>query len=180
MHRVQIEVKRRILKLTGLDLIQDGKSSILSINVTVQLYLWNSIKYPKINEKHELHYKKIISLWYSDPWKQHVTANKSKTFVSTTLIGLMSNLLQSQTFKNLRKKNNHQDWREGDGGKKKAQSQYVKQTCTFSLVYWRLGMFVSFTTFLKLQLQLQGTNMYIIWYEYMVWLYIDHQHLETA
>lgn len=127
MHRVYTEIKRKMLKLSGRYLIQDRKSYVLSIKIPIQLYLWNSIKYSKINEKHELLYKNIISwpLKYSDPCKQHVTAKKSKTSVSTTLIGLTSNLLWRQTFKNLRKKN-CQDGREDDSGEKRAQSQYLE------------------------------------------------------
>lgn len=118
--------QRRRPKLSGLYLIQDGKSYVPRIKVTFQLHLWKNIKYScsfKINDKHELHYKNVISwpLQYSDPWKQHVTANKSKPSVSTTLIGLKSNLLWRQTFKNLRKKS-HQDETEGNSEEKSSIS----------------------------------------------------------
>lgn len=133
MHRVQAEVKRRILKLAGLELIQDRKSSILSVKVPVKLYQWNSTRYSKINEKCVLHYKNVISLWYYDPSKRLVTAKKSKPSVTTTsLIVFMSNLLWSQTFKNLRKKKN-QDWRKVMVEKRELSPSMCKQTCTFFL-----------------------------------------------
>lgn len=75
----------------------------------------------------------------------------------------MSNLLFSQNFKTLKKKK--KIIRIGEKvtvGKRELHPSMCKQTCAFSLVYWRVGMFVSFTTFLKLQLQLQGTNTYTI------------------
>lgn len=134
MHRVQAEVKRRILKLTGLELIQDRKSSILSVKVPVKLYQWNSTRYSKINEKCVLQYKNVISLWYYDPSKQLVTAKKSKPSVTTTsLIVFMSNLLWSQTFKNLRKKKKNQDWRKVMVEKRELSPSMGKQTCTFFL-----------------------------------------------
>lgn len=149
MHRVYTEIKQSILKLSGRYLIQDRKSYVLSIKVPVQLHLWNSIKYSKINEKHELLYKNIISwpLKYSDPWKQHVTAKKSKTSVSTTLIGLMSNFLWRQTFKNLRKKKIIRMGEKMTVRKRELNPSIWKQTRTFSSVHLRSGTFISFTTF---------------------------------
>lgn len=149
MHRVYTEIKRRILKLSGRYLIQDRKSYVLSIKIPIQLYLWNSIKYSKINEKHELLYKNIISrpLKYSDPWKQHVTAKKSKTSVSTTLIGLTSNLLWRQTFKNLRKKKLSGWERRWQWGKESSIPVSGNKLAHFLQFIWDLAPFISFTTF---------------------------------
>lgn len=173
MHRVYTETKRRILKLSGRYLIQDRKSYVLSIKIPIQLYLWNSIKYSKINEKHELLYKNIISrpLKYSDPWKQHVTAKKSKTSVSTTLIGLMSNFLWRQTFKNLRKKKIIRMGEKMTVRKRELNPSIWKQTRTFSSVHLRSGTIYQFYNILKSQLQ--GTNMHRTRCEHTVWSYIN-------